>query len=202
MTAAIAKAGKPAGQTLPSIAALMSTSVTIDVTPPSTGRMPPAKQYLKVASPLADQGTLKQYYGLLLDKTTTTKDTDLVGRVNVNTAPKPVLQALPLLGANPSIIDAIIAQRPTGVDPTDPTYSTPAWLATDANVPPAVMSVLERLVTARSQVYRVQSLGYFEQAGPIARVEAVIDTNQGNPRMLYYRDLTDLGRSLDPRTNK
>jgi len=33
----------------------------------------------------------------------------------------------------------------------------------------------------------------------VARVEAVIDANQGKPRIVYYRDLTDLGRSLDPR---
>ena len=30
-------------------------------------------------------------------------------------------------------------------------------------------------------------------------IKAVIDANQGKPRIVYYRDLTDLGRSLDPR---
>jgi hypothetical protein len=29
-------------------------------------------------------------------------------------------------------------------------------------------------------------------------VEAVIDTNLGKPRFLYFRDLSDLGRGFDP----
>ena len=45
----------------------------------------------------------------------------------------------------------------------------------------------------------MQSIGYFDEGGPMARVEAVIDVNQGKPRVVYYRDLTDLGRSIDPR---
>jgi hypothetical protein len=56
-------------------------------------------------------------------------------------------------------------------------------------------------------VYRIQSIGYFEKGGPVARVEAVVDTNPinpglpGSPRILYYRDLTELGRAIDPRNN-
>ena len=64
----------------------------------------------------------------------------------------------------------------------------------------ATLQGLERYATARTQVYRVQSIGYFDEAGPMARVEAVIDVNQGKPRIVYYRDLTDLGRSIDPRS--
>jgi hypothetical protein len=56
---------------------------------------------------------------------------------------------------------------------------------------------LDKFVTARSQVYRVQSVGYFDQHGPTARVEAVIDTNQGRPRIVYLRDLTEMGRAFD-----
>jgi hypothetical protein len=41
-------------------------------------------------------------------------------------------------------------------------------------------------------VYRIEAIGYLEGGGPVARVEAVIDLNQGAPRILYYRELTDL----------
>ena len=49
----------------------------------------------------------------------------------------------------------------------------------------------------QSQVPRHQSLGYLEDGGPTARVEAVIDANNGRPRILYYRDLTELGKAFD-----
>jgi hypothetical protein len=56
---------------------------------------------------------------------------------------------------------------------------------------------LENYITARSQVYRVQSLGYAASGGPVARVEAVVDTNNGRPRVLYWRDLSELGKGFD-----
>mgnify|MGYP002382008771 CR=1 FL=1 len=59
---------------------------------------------------------------------------------------------------------------------------------------------VEKYVTGKTMVYRIQSVGYFARGGPTARVEAVIDTNQGSPRVLYFRDLTDLDspRGFEP----
>ena len=52
---------------------------------------------------------------------------------------------------------------------------------------------MEKYLTGAAMVYRVQSIGYFKNGtGPAARMEAVIDTNQGAPRFLYVRDLSDL----------
>jgi hypothetical protein len=48
-------------------------------------------------------------------------------------------------------------------------------------------------------VYRVQSVGYFDGKGPAARVEAVIDANGGRPRILAWRDLSELGRGWNPK---
>ena len=61
----------------------------------------------------------------------------------------------------------------------------------------ATVQSLEQYITARSQVYRVQSVGHFDSGGPTARVEAVIDTNAGRPRIVYYRDLTGLGKGFN-----
>jgi hypothetical protein len=108
-----------------------------------------------------------------------------------------------LPGLEQSDIDSIMNRQP-GTDPSraiDPVYQTPAWLYTECNVAPAKLQALERYITARTQVYRIQSIGYFEKSGPVARVEAVIDVNQGKPRILYYRDLSELGRAIDPRNN-
>jgi len=68
---------------------------------------------------------------------------------------------------------------------------------TAANLSPTKFDAIEKYVTGKTMTYRVQSVGYFGSGGPAARVEAVIDTNQGHPRILYYRDLTDLGKGFD-----
>ena len=67
------------------------------------------------------------------------------------------------------------------------------WLITTARLKPAVAQSLESYVTTQSEVYRFQVVSYFPDGGPSARTEAVIDANGGQPRILYRRDLTDLG---------
>jgi DNA uptake protein ComE-like DNA-binding protein len=148
-------------------------------------------------SPLADQGKLAQLLPILLDKCTTRKDAELPARININTAPAAVLAALP--GLADTDIQMIQGRRPPPGDPSwsDPTFQTPAWLLTEAQLSPAKLQALERYVTATTAVYRVQSVGYFQKAGPIARIEAVIDTNDGKPRIVYWRDLSQLGKGFE-----
>jgi type II secretory pathway component PulK len=157
-------------------------------------------------SPMSDTGTIKQYLPQLLDKLTTSKSPNLPARVNVNTAPNAVLSALtsgsgsgtPLLDAG--TVQTILSTRPsldsnTGADNT--IFQTPAWLITEAGLPVSTVQSLDQYITARSQVYRLQALGHFEGGGPTARVEAVVDLNGGRPRIVYYRDLTALGKGFD-----
>ncbi|HKB02296.1 MAG TPA: type II secretion system protein GspK, partial [Gemmataceae bacterium] len=151
-------------------------------------------------SPLANQSQQTDLLSKLLDKTTTQQGMELAARVNVNTAPREVLLGLP--GITEANADAIIAKRPqylNGEGP-DTQFATVAWLLRDNTLTAQQLQGLERYITARTQVYRVQAVGYFDEGGPVARIEAVIDANQGKPRVVYYRDLTELGRSLDPRT--
>jgi hypothetical protein len=56
---------------------------------------------------------------------------------------------------------------------------------------------VDRYITTAAQVYRVQSVGYFDGGGPTVRIEAVIDTNAGRPRIVYWRELTELGKGFD-----
>src|SRR5262249_5473304 len=122
-------------------------------------------------------------------------------RVNVNTAPKAVLLALP--GLSDGDVQNILDHRPTpsSTQTPDPIYQTPAWLITEASFSPTTLRTLERYITGRSQVYRVQVIGYVDSNGPSARVEAVIDTNAGRPRIVYFRDLTELGKGFDLGSN-
>jgi len=117
-----------------------------------------------------------------------------VPRVNALTAPPEVLAGLP--GLTQDEVNAMVTVRQT-LTPTDPAATTGAWLVTAANLSPTKFDAVEKYVTGKTMTYRVQSVGYFGTGGPAARVEAVIDTNQGHPRILYYRDLTDLGKGFD-----
>jgi type II secretory pathway component PulK len=147
-------------------------------------------------SPLNDPATLRQLLPLLLDKATTSGSSELPARININTAPVAVLMSLALPD---DILQNLLSHRPVpwSSQPPDPVFQTPAWLITEANFRPEIVKQLEKYVTTRSQTYRVQVLGYFDDYKPTARVEAVIDTNGGRPRIVYRRDLAELGKGFN-----
>jgi len=209
---------------LSSLARLINTQVTL----PKANNAPANAPTIVVPSPLNDQSKRDQYLPVLMDKLSTQGNFELSPRINVNTASRSVLMALTKLSVPNSSrtattsrstqstgttatttspdtlteadVDAILTAR-SGLSPADSTLSSPAWLLTLAGIKPTVYQRIERYITTRSSVYRVQSVGYFGEGGPVARVEAVIDTNQGSPRFLSFRDLTDLDtpRGFDPR---
>jgi hypothetical protein len=148
-------------------------------------------------SPLSDSSQQRTLLPLVLDKCTTASATDLRPRVNLMTASQVVLTALQsVTNLQDTDVQTILTKR-QGVDMTDPVYKSVAWLITDCNLPVATLKQLEPYVTGVTQVYRIQSIGYSTKGGPVARVEAVIDTNMGRPRIAYYRDLTELGKGFD-----
>lgn len=158
------------------------------------------QQTVTVPNPLADPANQRSMLPKLLDKTTTqsvANGTELPARINVMTASQEVLLALPQL--TETDVQALLDARPAlGSDEAqDESFKTPAWMFLDAKLTAEKMTALERYVTCRTQVYRVQSIGYFDQGGPISRLEAVFDTNKGRPRILMFRDLTELGRGFN-----
>ena len=175
-----------------SASALNNTQVTLPKaanTPPNT-----VAPTLIVKSPFNDPVKLKEFLPKLLEYTTTRTDFEIVPRINVNNAPPEVLLGLP--GLTQTDVDAMTNAR-GALDPTDPATITGAWLVTQANMTAAKFLALEKYVTGRTMTYRVHSVGYFGRGGPRARIEAVIDVNQNHPRIVYYRDVTDLGRGFD-----
>jgi hypothetical protein len=150
-------------------------------------------------SPLADPSRQRELLPILLDKCTTSARLDLRPRVNVMSAPLTVMNSFKTLaGLTDSDVQNIISKRPTpDVAGSDPLYQTAAWLVTECNIPADTMKKLDPYVTGKTQVYRIQALGYSQRGGPTARVEAVIDTNMGRPRIVYWRDLSELGKGFD-----
>jgi len=161
-----------------------------------------------VACPLNDSTTLQAVAKALVDRCTASDDYELDPRINVNTAPREVLNCLK--GLNPdtstqltdSDIDAILSNRPTaGTDQTS------AWLVTSAGLTPAKYKNIEKYVTGRSGAYRVRSVGYFgNPGGPQASVEAIIEVvfedpdgtgAVAKPRIFGWNDTTDMGRVFD-----
>jgi type II secretory pathway component PulK len=148
----------------------------------------------------------------LLSLTTIYQYTEIPGRINVNTAPPAVIQAL--AGVAPTLttqdITNIIQNQPQyyNAGGADPSYSSSAWLMSKAGLTPDKMKALEKYITTSTQVYSFQVIGYFEEGGPVVRFEAVIDLNWsynqqtntllGQPRILHQRDITELGKGWDP----
>ena len=182
---------------LSSTMTLFNTQIPLTV-PPSPPGAPP-NPIPVIACPLNDAALLKQILPVLLDKTSavtsaTANTYELSPRINVNTAPRDVLLALP--GLAEADVDSMISTRST-LTPNDATTLSGAWIVTQANLPADKFKNIEKYISGRTFTYRIHSVGYFGKAGgPVSRVEAVIDVALGQPRILYYRDLTDLGRGF------
>lgn len=144
--------------------------------------------------------SLRPILTTLFDKFSLTGDSELPARININTAPVEVLSAMNI---NETDLQKIIDHRPTpDTDPSlIPYYRTPAWLLTEAQVSMttinALKTVMDKLITTYSQVYRFQVVGYYDQKGPQVRLEVVVDANNGRPRILHWRDLSDLGKGYN-----
>lgn len=88
---------------------------------------------------------------------------------------------MPELSANDAERVAGLRPKLSSTDAPGEIYQTPTWLLTEANLTVDTLRKLEKYVTTRTQVYRVQSVGYFDGRGPACRVEAIIDVNGGPP---------------------
>lgn len=172
---------------IPTIWHLLYKKVTVQI---RAGRN---TRTIVLPSPFADPEKARELLPILFDRFTTRKSPDLTPRINITTASPTVLSMLPNLTEED--LAAIQAAQPSfenGSVP-DPIYATPTWLYTEAGLSPRTLRSLDRYVSTRSQVYRFQVVGYFDQPGAVSRVEAVVDGNNGRPRIVYWRDLTELG---------
>ena len=58
------------------------------------------------------------------------------------------------------------------------------------------MKNLMPYICAGGGVYRAQVIGFYDKGGPYARFEAIIDATTQPPRVLFWRDLSHLGRGF------
>ncbi len=118
------------------------------------------------------------------------------GRINVNLAPVDVLAGVP--GMNEELAEEIVGRRPEDPLSLDVHQHHATWLLIDGLVTLDEMKKLLPYLTAGGSVFTVQSVGFYDQDGPVTRLEAVLDATESPPRVLFLKDLTPLGRGFDP----
>jgi len=129
---------------------------------------------------------------LLMDRLSTRRPTErrITGLINVNTAPRQVLECFGEL--NGEQIQSILALRET-LDAE--TLSTPAWLVTQGAVDVETFDKIAANLTSRGQQFSIESLGYGDHIGMVTRLQVVVDMVGPIAQTIYYRDLSYLGGS-------
>lgn len=150
-----------------------------------------------------DAASLQQVLPMLMDSVTTIDQEVMAGRININFAPWAVLAGLP--GMTEDLVEQIIVKRSEfSFEPSDLTWQHPTWLlsegllVTEQGTPDLeTMKQLLPFITARGSAYRAQVVGYYEGGTASSRVEVVFDTSGDVPRILFWRDISHLGRGYD-----
>ncbi|MSR59969.1 MAG: hypothetical protein EXS05_20410 [Planctomycetaceae bacterium] len=147
----------------------------------------------------SDSSSLRSNIPKLIAALSTSADKTIDGRINVNHARSEVMMGLPNM--TPAIVEQIVSgQAAAASSASDPNsdHVTAGWLLSKGIVDLDTMRLIDKYVTSRGDVFRLHSVGYFDQGGPSARIEAVIDATQDPPQVVFLRDLTDLGRGYSP----
>jgi DNA uptake protein ComE-like DNA-binding protein len=136
------------------------------------------------------------YLPKLLDNTTIVPSPTVPGRINVNQAPAAVLLSIPKLDGQ--TVDRIISGRPADPSQANSDRQYPTWLYVEGLVDLNTMKQIMPYVTTSGRVFRAQVVGFFDRPGPTSRIEAVVDATSPIPRLLFWRDLSHLGRGFGP----
>jgi type II secretory pathway component PulK len=121
---------------------------------------------------------------------TTSTEKTVKGRININTAPRDVLNTLP--GLETTDVDKLITQRQGGTTAADKSVS---W----------VIEALDRkaiglgnLITTTTNQYSADIVAASGNGRSYKRVRIVVDASGSTPQIIYRREITDRGWPLDP----
>ena len=134
------------------------------------------------------------YLPLLMDNCTVNEAPVIPGRININQASATVLMTIP--GITEEMVDAILSEREITDDTVDENLRHETWLLTRLIVSLDEMKLLQPFITASGDVYRAQVVGYFDEGAISSRAEVVIDASELMPRILFWRDISHLGRGF------
>ena len=173
-------------------------------------------------SPFADDpDEMNEYLPYLYDNLTTS-DTPIVGRININQAPRTILELFAgqedeladsaMLAAEMSdaflgttltqmdtweIINGIIAWRETNPSYIEyPEMHYPFWVYTHGIITDLeVMKRFEPYFCTQGAVFKATVVGRFDEQSPVARLEVWLDAAEGGrpARIIRIRDVSNLG---------
>ncbi|MFT5527107.1 MAG: type II secretory pathway component PulK [Pirellulaceae bacterium] len=144
-------------------------------------------------SPFAEEiGAMGLYLPLLMDNITINSSETIPGRININQAPYELLLGIP--GITEEIVEQIIQEREyePALEDLNRTFET--WIMARGIVTLQEMKTLQPFINGGGDVFRGQVIGYFEDGSASSRVEILLDRTTDIPKLIQWRDLSQLGR--------
>ena len=168
---------------LKSIYDLLQTSVLI-VPKKSKSSSEPKEETKAYQSPFFRSSDYAADLVKVLDQLTINPGPSIRGRINVNSAPREVLSAIPNIDLG--IVERIIAGQP--LDSADESPNHPSWLLERNLLNLEEMKKIEPYIGARSDVFRATIVVRMDELSSMIENEILIDATGFAPRQLYCLD--------------
>lgn len=152
-----------------------------------------ASQATTLKSPFTDDiGAMNSYLPQLMENCTINPSPTIPGRINVNQAPRVILEGIP--GISPDVVEQIMSRRTVNVGAENPERRHETWLLAEGVVTLEEMRLLMPFITGGGDVFRAQVVGYYQSGQAASRAEVVFDATRSPVRLLFWRDISHLGR--------
>jgi hypothetical protein len=130
---------------------------------------------------------------ILMENMTTNEGTSIPGRINVMKCSRRILEGIP--GFDAEIVDRVLEERQKWQNDTyelnkNRKYET--WLLVEGVIDLTTMKTILPYVCVGGNVFKAEIVGYFADGAGTSRAEAVFDTTVPIPRILHWRDKSDL----------
>jgi len=150
-------------------------------------------------SPFTDNpSAMGEYLARLWELTSLSSQQITPGRININQASRAVMLSIP--GMDEQMVDNILDQRIAEPPVDDTSRQHPYWPLAEGLIEVEDMKRIEPFITIAGSVYRAQIVGYTDRNGPATRIEIVIDTTGDEPAVVFWKDLSHLGRGYTLQT--
>lgn len=146
----------------------------------------------------SNAGSMDTYLPELLDLVTVTDMSVIRGRIDINQARYEVLLAIPEM--EESVASAIVDNQISPAADTEipDSRATHGWLWSEGVLDRETFLKYEPWFTTRGDVYSAQVVGHFEDGGPQARMDVLIDASDYPSKIIFARDLSHLGPAIPP----
>ena len=152
------------------------------------GRVRQGRPFRNVLDFFYRTGLTFEEFQPIADQLTVSSDNTLKGLINVNTAPREVLACLP--GLDESHVSSLLARR----SETDVDLSSIAWVTQALQREQAV--AIGNSITCRSYQFSADVVSIAGNGRAFRRCRIVVDAQTTPPKVIYRRDLTQLGWPL------